>query len=80
MLIYLIIYFSASNVTKQRITQITHYFRSPYLSQINLIPLFFFKIFITTLGTKTEKKNRKNTTCHVNKYINNIKYYMTENK
>lgn len=58
MLIYLIIYFSASNVTKQRITQITHYFRSPYLSQINLIPLFFL-ILITTLGTKTEKNPEK---------------------
>lgn len=56
MLIYLIIYFSASNVTKQRITQITHYFRSPYLSQINLIPLFFFNIY-----NHTRNKNRKKT-------------------
>lgn len=71
MLIYLIIYFSASNVTKQRITQITHYFRSPYLSQINLIPLFFLNIYNHTRN-KNRKKNRKNTTCHVNKYINNI--------
>lgn len=56
MLIYLIIYFSASNVTKQRITQITHYFRSPYLSQINLIPLFFFNTY-----NHTRNKNRKKT-------------------
>lgn len=56
MLIYLIIYFSASNVTKQRITQITHYFRSPYLSQINLIPLFFKNIY-----NHTRNKNRKKT-------------------
>lgn len=70
MLIYLIIYFSASNVTKQRITQITHYFRSPYLSQINLIPLFFNTY--NHIRNKNRKKPRKNTTCHVNKYINNI--------